>query len=91
MLAIEYTNAFKSDIRKIVRRGYDFTNLLDVVVMLAKNERPFPPKYRDHALQGEWAKFRELHIEPDWLLAYYVEDNTCFLARTGTHSELFGK
>ena len=26
------------------------------------------PRYRDHALKGKWLGYRDLHIEPDWLL-----------------------
>ncbi len=28
-------------------------------------------------------------IEPDWLLIYKTIGNTLFLARTGTHADLF--
>lgn len=33
------------------------------------------------------------HILPDWLLVYRIEDDVLVLtlARTGTHSDLFGK
>ena len=48
-----------------------------------------PPEYRDHALRGDWNGFRDLHIEPDWLLLYRIEGDEVQLARTGTHSDLF--
>jgi mRNA interferase YafQ len=38
---------------------------------------------------GDWAGYRDLHIEPDWLLIYRVKDDELQLARTGTHSDLF--
>ena len=40
-----------------------------------------------------YACHRECHILPDWLLVYRIEDDVLVLtlARTGTHSDLFGK
>ncbi|MBP3504308.1 MAG: type II toxin-antitoxin system mRNA interferase toxin, RelE/StbE family [Bacilli bacterium] len=29
-------------------------------------------KYKDHSLLGEYKGFRECHLEPDWLLIYYL-------------------
>ena len=47
--------------------------------------------YRDHALSGKWAGYRECHIKPDLLLIYRkVNTDTLRLARLGSHSELFG-
>ena len=36
---------------------------------------------------------RQCHILPDWLLIYRIEDDVLVLtlARTGSHSDLFGK
>ncbi|CEO17803.1 mRNA interferase YafQ [Rickettsia monacensis] len=31
----------------------------------------------------------DCHIEPDWLLLYYLDDEVLRLERTGTHSDLF--
>jgi mRNA interferase YafQ len=45
--------------------------------------------YRDHPLRGDWKGYRDLHIEPDWLLIYQVSGDELRLARTGTHADLF--
>jgi hypothetical protein len=37
----------------------------------------------------DWNGFRDLHIEPDWLLLYRIEGDELQLAGTGTHSDLF--
>ena len=37
-----------------------------LTLLSSRAERP--ESYRDHALQGEWNGYRDLHIEPDWLL-----------------------
>lgn len=29
------------------------------------------------------------HIEPDWILLYYLNDEVLRLERTGTHSDIF--
>lgn len=56
-------------------------------------EKPLPEKCRDHALTGNWEGHRECHIQPDWLLVYRIEEDVLVLtlARTGTHSDLFGR
>ena len=49
-----------------------------------------PAKYKDHALQGNYAGYRECHITPDWLLVYKIIKNelVLLLSRTGTHSDV---
>ncbi|MGT0087287.1 type II toxin-antitoxin system mRNA interferase toxin, RelE/StbE family, partial [Helicobacter pylori] len=39
-------------------------------------------------LKGEWYPCRECHIRPDVLLVYIVKNNTLWLLRLGSHSEL---
>ena len=52
---------------------------------------PLDPRYRDHALSGDWAGFRDCHIKPDLVLIYAKPDGaTLRLARLGSHSEVFG-
>jgi len=60
-----------------------------VVFELLLNQQPLETKYEDHFLIGNWKGRRELHIEPDWLLIYKIEDDMLILERTGSHSELF--
>ena len=64
--------------------------LRTVVNILASGEK-LDRKYRDHDLTGEYAGFRECHMQPDWLLVYRIEQEELelFLFRTGTHSDLF--
>ncbi|RKV43825.1 type II toxin-antitoxin system mRNA interferase toxin, RelE/StbE family, partial [Helicobacter pylori] len=37
----------------------------------------------------EWYPCRECHIKPNILLVYIVRNNTLWLLRLGSHSELF--
>ena len=80
---VKYTTSFKKDYKRAIKQ---------VVALLAMGE-PLPDKNRDHDLSGDWAGHRECHILPDWLLVYRIEDDVLVLtlARTGTHSDLFGK
>ena len=79
---------FKRDVKRAQKRGKDMDKLKAVLSLLIEEEPP-PARYRDHPLKGEWQGFRDLHIEPDWLLLYSVEGDVLQLARTGTHADLF--
>ena len=78
---------FKRGYKLQMKRGKDMAKLDAVMVALAER-RPLEPKNRDHALTGDWAGYRECHVEPDWLLVYGTTDSELRLARTGTHSDL---
>lgn len=90
MLNVVLSNRFKKDLKTAAKRGYDL-DLLETVVNTLANQQPLPEKNRDHALTGDYIGFRECHILPDWLLIYRVdgEDLILFLARVGTHADLF--
>lgn len=89
---IKHTTQFKKDYKLAKKRHLDTDLLRDIIAKLANGET-LPDKYRDHALSGNWIGHRECHINPDWLLIYRYEDDVLVLtlARTGTHSDLFGK
>ncbi|HEU4982913.1 MAG TPA: type II toxin-antitoxin system YafQ family toxin [Acidobacteriaceae bacterium] len=79
---------FKRDVKLAEKRGKDMSKLRTLVLLLAEGA-PLPPRYRDHALSGDWKHFRDCHIEPDWLLIYKIDGNDLYLTRTGTHADLF--
>jgi mRNA interferase YafQ len=85
-----WSGRFKRDVKRAERRGKDMDKL-KVVLSLLLEEKPLPPRYNDHPLRGDWNGFRDLHIEPDWLLLYRIEGGELQLARTGTHSDLFAE
>lgn len=91
-LKIIWTNQFKKDYKRAIRRKKNI-NLLDDIIRALSRGETLPPKNKDHALSGNWSGYRECHIQPDWLLVYYIEDDVLVLtlSRTGTHSDLFGK
>jgi mRNA interferase YafQ len=65
------------------------SNIIDAIISDLINERRPDASLKDHPLKGDWQDFRELHIEPDWLLIYQITGNEIFFVRTGTHSDLF--
>ena len=88
MLTPVYTTQFRRDLRKAEQRNRDMQKIKDAMLLLL-NEEPLPPQYRDHALKGVWKHYRDLHLEPDWLLIYKIEGAECLFARTGSHSDIF--
>lgn len=89
---VKPTTQFKKDYKLAIRRGLKIGLLEEIISNLA-NGVPLPEKNKDHALGNNWSGHRECHILPDWLLVYRLENDVLVLtlARTGTHSDLFGK
>jgi len=58
MLTIRYSGRFRKDYKAIKKRDYD-TRLLEEVLNILSAEQPLPPKYRDHALHGDYIGHRE--------------------------------
>lgn len=89
-LTIVPTSQFKKDFKRIKKRGYDLSELKEVLDKLANREE-LEQRNRDHSLSGNYAGFRECHIKPDWLLVYAIDDDKLILtaSRTGSHSDLF--
>jgi mRNA interferase YafQ len=79
---------FKRDVKLAEKRGKDMAKLRELILLLVE-VNPLPPRYRDHALTGDWKYHRDCHIEPDWLLLYKIDGDDLYLVRTGTHADLF--
>jgi len=89
---VKYTTQFKKDYKLAKRRGFHVQLLQEIVKKIASGEA-LDESCKDHALTGKWKNYRECHIQPDWLLIYYIEKDVLVLtlSRTGTHSDLFKK
>lgn len=85
LLTIKITSAYKKSYKRMKKRGLDI-NLLDDVISTLQHGEVLDEKYHDHELKG----FRECHIQPDWLLIYFIENDilTLTLVDTGSHSDL---
>jgi mRNA interferase YafQ len=88
MRDVVYLPALKRDQVRMARRGKNVQKLTDVVTLLSV-KGSLPSRYRAHKLQGEYLGYWECHLESDWLLVYALTPETVFVARTGTHSDLF--
>ena len=91
MYAVKPTGRFARDLRRAEKRGYSIELLTELVKKLASGTA-LEKRYRDHPLKGKYSGCRECHISPDWLLVYEIDEEArvLYLARTGTHSDLFG-
>ena len=89
MYTLKYTNQFKKDYKLMIKQGKDISLLDNVIEKIQKGEK-LEEKHRDHALTGTYRGFRECHIQPDWLLIYFIENQimTLTIVRTGSHSDL---
>ena len=89
MRALRWWGAYRKDIKRLVKRGYDLSTLYLIIELLRGKESTLPPAARPHKLSGEYAGLWECHIGHDWLLIYNLTDKEVLLARTGTHADLF--
>ena len=90
MLRLVLSNKFKKDLKCSKKRGKDLNKLYSIITKL-QNQTLLDRSYKDHPLTGNYEGFRELHVEPDWLLIYAIKDDILVLSltRTGSHSDLF--
>lgn len=90
MYSVDYTNRFKKDLKRCIKRGLDISKIIEAVKLLEANGQ-LPTKYKPHKLvgdrQGQW----ECHIQPDWLMVWEQNDMelTLLFLQTGTHADLF--
>ena len=91
MKELRYTGQFKKDLKRFLNNPKKLKALNDVLDML-KKEVPLPVKYRQHDLHGEYEGCFECHVEGDFLLVWFDEENNVIaLFRLGSHSEIFKK
>lgn len=99
MRAVRYWTRFSRDVKLMGKRGRNLPKLKAVTDDLIHG-RPLSPLRRDHPLTGEWAGFRDCHVEGDWVLIYRIDaipekarklgtpEESVTFARTGTHADL---
>ena len=88
MRRAEFSTRFARDLRLAERRGKDIAKLKRLIALLMSG-LALPSSYGDHPLKGNWAGYRDAHIEPDWIMIYKVVDDTVRFQRIGTHADLF--
>ena len=86
---ISRTPTFEHDWKRLRRKHYDSAKLRKAIqTLMAEDADTLIHTYRDHSLKGEWAGFRELHIEGDWLLIYRIDHGELCLVLTRTGNAL---
>ena len=87
---LHYTKSFKRDLRLLAKSHFAIKKL-SIVLNILKSGASIPDVYKDHPLKGNWKGFRELHIQPDWVLIYKKHEKELILVliRTGSHTNLF--
>ena len=77
-LSVKYSGKFKKDLKLAAKRGLDIS-LLESAVEKLQNRIPLEEKYQDQQLRGKMSKYRECHIQPNWLLIYLIEEDVLVL------------
>ena len=90
MYQICYTNRFKKELNRSIKRGLDISKLEKVIELLQNNGK-LPTVYKPHLLKGKYSKCWECHIQPNWLLVWQQNDTDLIILfmNTGTHTDLF--
>ena len=90
MLRPRYSTQFMKDYKLALRWGRDERLFIEVLDKNCSGKSHYRHGTRNQ-LTGNWAKHRECHIQPDWLLIYSINEEELILelSRTGTHSDLF--
>ncbi len=91
MYDVVYSHRFKKDLQLLKEQGKNLAKLYDVINILASGET-LPRYLDDHKLLGEYKKYRECHIESDWVLVYERSDKELYLylMATGSHTNALG-
>ena len=89
-MRIRRSSKFKKGYKVAKKQHKDLALLKTVISKLLKGEK-LPRKYKDHQLKGDLKDYRELHLEPDWLLLYRRDESAgeLKLAGLGSHAELY--
>jgi len=89
MKKLQPTTQYKKDYKRIKNNPVKVKALKEVLEMLI-NEQPIPEDYYPHMLKGEYKGCMECHIQGDFLLIWFDDEEEIIeLVRLGSHSELF--
>lgn len=91
MYEIEYTNSFKRSFKKCLKRGLE-SHVFETALRILVEKGSLPQNYKPHKLSGKYRGLWECHLQSDWLLIWFQDDDKLILQLidTGTHSDLFG-
>ena len=90
-LNLNIENSFRNDTKRLYKRNILVQDEIAPIVEKLLNQEQLDPKYKDHALKGDYAGYRDCHIESNLVLVYKIQNNTLYLSRIGRHSDIFKK
>ncbi|GHV31439.1 hypothetical protein FACS1894177_06070 [Bacteroidia bacterium] len=89
MKTLHYSTQYKKDFKKYRNQPEKLQKLLKVLIMI-ENEEELPKELKAHKLAGQYKDCMECHIEGDFLLIWFDENNDIIkILRLGSHSDLF--
>lgn len=93
MYQIVYAKKFDKSLIRLVRGGLKKSvqkEIVETIDLIASGIK-LPPAYRDHKLHGEYAEYRECHIQGDLLLVYQIIETelVVLMVNIGSHNDLF--
>ena len=91
MYEIYFTNEFKKQLSKMIKRGKNADVMNKAIETLGETGTLPVVPYRTHKLSGNFNNHWEAHLESDWLLIWKRDDIKILvvLTNTGTHADLF--
>ena len=91
-MRVTRSKQFKKDYKLAQKQQKDISLLKNIVKKLSQKGE-LPAKLKDHKLSSNLKKYRELALNPDWLLMYQIDEKKQELkhARLGSHSALYKK
>lgn len=90
----ELENSYKRDYKRALSQGIITETALlelDTITQSLLLGKPLPPKYKNHALKWDYARYRDCHICADLVLVYKIQNDTLYLSRIGRHRDIFKK
>lgn len=88
---IVYGKKFRKQFRRLTKSGFfNRERAAEAFKILADGEK-LDDIYRDHALTGDMAEYREFHLSGDLIVVYKVNQMTKVLIfwRIGNHANVF--
>jgi mRNA interferase YafQ len=94
MLKIKIEKSFKKDIEKAKKSGKyskeDFEILKQIIEKL-QTLKDIEAKYKRHFLKGNMKDYEAIHIKPDWVLIFKIDDEYLNLVMIGKHTQVYKK
>ncbi len=93
MYRVRYNKKFSKSLFRLMKGGLKKTvqEKIEGTIKLLASGKKLDSGYRDHQLHGEFAEYRECHIQGDLLLMYRIIDEELILVliNIGSHNNLF--